>query len=248
MEKTTKIKFKNYMSYNRNWVDWIWFIFFASAAIITPFILQATTWYVIDTAGIISMVSAAVGFLGGLLLLQRNKWHAAVGIPANALLGVVLWMTGGYAVAVINWSISPMIHLYGVWKWNKAKKGGHTIEAKQMTLYKGLAASLGLATLFGVLGVFLVFVPGSTAPTYVRILDAALGTMFLAAMILASLMYKEQYWAWLLIDIISIIYFSLIIAGVGYGGIQYWAIPTMVLFIGYFLSSIWGHYKWREIR
>lgn len=239
-------KIKRYLKKDKNYIDIIWFILFSSAAIFVPLCLWWADLMWMNTTTIISMVSSSIGFLGGLLLLQRNKFHVMIGIPGNALLGVVLWMNGVYAVAIINWTIAPLVHLWGAWKWQQASKKGIYIESRELGFKKGFSLAVMSTIIFGAIGSILVYTPGGDPTSYVSWMDAATGVMFLAAMILSALMYKEQYWAWLTINIFCVAYFSLIIPGIGFGNeIQYWAIPTMVLFGGYFFSSIWGHYKWR---
>lgn len=241
-------KIANYLKKDKNWVDMIWFTLFSITSIITPLILSKIGVALITTSTIISMISTPIGFLGALLLLQRNKWHVIAGLPGNALLGVVLWLNGIYAVAIINWTISPIVHLWGAWKWNKVSKKSTYIEARQMDLWKGLMLVIGLITIFGAIGSLLIFTPLPEVPIYVNLGDAATGTMYLAAMILGGLMFKEQYWAWLFINVLVVLYFIPMSMGIGMGGeFQMWTIPTLILFVGYFISSIWGQYKWRKI-
>lgn len=202
-----------------------------------------------DTSVIISIVSTFVGFFGTVLLLQKNRLHAIFAIIGNILLGFVFWLNGIYAVSIINWTITPLIHIWGMYKWWKESDGSINIEGKHLGLARGLSMATMLIIIFGAIGSTLVFAPGGDPSSYISWLDAAIGAMYIGAIIMSVLMYKEQYWAWLMIDITSIIFFSLIFSGIGnYGEIQHWAIPTLTLYVGYIFSSIWGHYKWRKKR
>jgi nicotinamide riboside transporter PnuC len=69
--------------------------------------------------------------------------------------------------------------------------------------------------------------------------------IYLGAILLGVFMYSEQYWLWLLIDVVSIVYIALQIGGVGIGYSALYLVPTFVLVIGYGFTSVWGHFKWK---
>lgn len=238
-----------YLNNNKNWVDWVWFFIFTLVGLVVP----VTMWYLgfttMDDSIIISMISTVVGFFGTIFLLQRNRIHVIFSVTGNALLGVVFWMNGIYAVALINWTITPILHAWGAYKWWKESNGEVIIEAKHLGFAKGMTMAFMLVATFGAIGSTLTFAPGGDPASYISWLDAAIGSMYIGAILMSVFMYKEQYWAWLIIDITSIIFFSLLVSGVGNSGkIQFWAVPTLALYGGYISSSVWGHYKWRKIK
>lgn len=100
-------------------------------------------------------------------------------------------MNGIYSVALINWTITPALHLWGSYKWWKESQGEIIIESKHLGIFKGFTTSFILLVIFGTIGSTLVFVPGGDPTSYISWMDAAIGTMYIGAIILSSLMYRE---------------------------------------------------------
>lgn len=224
-----------------NYVDIIWFSVSVILSITIPFVVGQN----IDFRTPISIISTVLGLLGSLLLLFKNKFHVIPGIIGNAMLGVVLWYSDVYAAAIINWTVAPLIHIFGAYNWWREEKGVVTIKPKSLNLKKAIIAIFIFIVLSLGIGFALTYAPNSNEVLWVSWVDSTITVLFLFAMLMMAFKYKEQYWVWLVINIAGIIFFALQLGLQPNGYFPTHLIPTLILFSSYLFSSIWGFYRWK---
>ncbi len=250
---TTTGKIKKFMTHDFQWVDLTWLIFFIVASVIAPYALLWTgnSWtggeiWITDPTALtwFSITSSVIGLTGAYFMLRKNKWAGPIGAVGEAMLGVIYWINGLYAMGVVNMVIAPMIHIWMFISWHRAAKGGSNIEPKHLTTDKTIKIISAMTVASVALGSVLVFTPGGDPSSYISWMDSIVTIIYIGAILLGVFMYKEQYWMWLLMDVISIIYVALQVFGVGIDYNALYMVPTFVLILGYGFTSVWGHFKW----
>lgn len=147
------------------------------------------------------------GFVTGIicvwLTVRKNIWNFPIGILNSALLGLLFFHSRLFADAGLQ-MVFIILSLMGWWQWLQARRGENqkendelivqTLSPTQRIMAFGLTALLMLVLYQG-----LIWVKGD-----VPFFDAAITAMSIAAQVLLNKRYIENWWLWLVVDVISI--------------------------------------------
>ena len=187
---------------------------------------DAEWWYraldlIVSVCGVISVVLCAKG------KISQYYW----GIINVSGYVVLAYMSSFYGEMIENVLFYIPANIIGLIMWKKhMDKKNDTVETKRMSPWMFVWVSLlcvALTLCFG----WLLSLIGNTAP----FLDSATNVLSAAGSILMIARYREQWWLWIIINIISVVMW--VIAGS----------PTMVAMWGlYLVNSVYGLIVWSK--
>lgn len=196
-------------------------------------IIQVITYCLMPATGWLSLVSGLMGICSVCLCAQGNIWYFLFGFGQVLTYTYLSWQQHFYAeVAMNGYYLVTMV--YGVWVWLRRLKADdtQTITPRSMAprvfaLMVGAVLILSAAT-----GYLLAHYTDDTQPY----LDALTTVPALVAQVLMVTAYREQWYLWLAIDMVSVVLW--INAGDGCMVAQYafWCI-----------NCLYGYLRWKHL-
>ncbi len=146
-----------------------------------------------------------LGFVSGVwcvwLTMRKSIWNFPIGMANSALLGLLFFHSRLFADAGLQ-VMFIVLALLGWYQWSQSKQENHvasqimtrTLSTRQRWLTLG-AVGVGVVILYALL----TWLKGS-----VPIFDAGITALSVAAQILLNKRYLENWWVWIVTDVISI--------------------------------------------
>lgn len=133
------------------------------------------------------------------LVARRNIWNYAFGIAGVAIYGVVFFRAKLYSDTLLQ-VFFLIVQFYGLWQWRRSQRdaGEVVVERLTMTARLGWAAGIVLAILGW--GWLMHRFTDASFPWW----DASVAMISVAAQYLMSARKLENWWLWILANIVSI--------------------------------------------
>ena len=245
---------------------WVVLFLIALTASTLAFSITGTDWDKSESIILnwgISPISAITGVLCVVLCAKGHISNYLWGIVNAVTYGYVAWKSGYYGDWLLNWFffVPTQFFILFYWRNNLRTKETGIVRMKKMTLLQIVSLiAVSLIALVG-FGFFLQSVDNwftkdmKRNVSIYKALDQAfhipyLGPMFdsftevlqIVAQILLIKRYAEQWPLWFAVNVVSIIMWVSVI-WVDHTSIP-WALPTLIMWIAFFINSIYGHVIW----
>jgi nicotinamide mononucleotide transporter len=177
----------------------------------------------------IEIIAAAFGVANIVLLTRRSIWNYPFALLSVGLYGFVFFEAKLYSDTLLQ-IFFFLINLYGWAMWMRARGDDGAVVARSMTppMRIGWIAGSLVTTLLW--GYAMTFTDASLPWT-----DAGVAMFSIAAQILLSRRYWENWVLWIGVDIVSI-------ANYGIKGLHI----TVLLYAVFLVTAVWGLISWRR--
>lgn len=185
---------------------------------------------------IISIIAGFTGVLGTMLAAKKSTWNYLWGIIHIVLYGTVSLASGVYGDFVLNIFYFLPLNIYAVFVWRGMSDKNGIVKPKKLS--KKYAVITFVSTMVGWVSFALILTAfGDVAPW----LDSFSTVFSVVGMILMMKAYKEQYYIWTAVNIISVLMW---IVSLSLGNSA--AIPMIIMWSCYVLNGLWGLYNWSK--
>ena len=179
----------------------------------------------------IEAIAAGLGLLNILLIVRLSIWNYPFALAMVSLYAVIFWEAKLYSDAGLQ-VFFFVINLYGWWAWNRNRAKAGTIVVERLS-GRALAGwvLLSLASLAG-WGWLMASHTDATHPYW----DASVAMLSVAAQILMTRRYLENWWWWIAVNAISI---------------PLYIVKQLHLTAGlyglFLILALWGLIEWRRV-
>ena len=221
--KSLKNQFKNWTK-----VDYAWLL-------IANLTILSLSLYWGD--GIIPIVSALTGVTCVIFVSKGMMLNYPVGIINVVLYAYLAYQSKLYGDFMLNAFYYLPMQFIGMYMWKKAgdKEESGTIKSKALTYVQRW--KLGVISLISI-GVYALIlkVLGGNIP----LIDATSTVLSVIAMILMVRQYLEQWYVWIVVNVVSIIMWAI---SLSQGSGNY---ATILMWIVFLVNSLYGLYNWKK--
>lgn len=147
----------------------------------------------------IELIASLLGIINIVLIIRRSVWNYPFGIVMVALFGWVVWQQKLYSDAALQ-IFFIIVQLYGWWSWSRNQSDEGEIIVKRLSrpqIWMWLTASVAAAALWGA---FLLRYTDASLPY----LDSPIAMFSVAAQILMTRRYIDNWHWWIAVNLISI--------------------------------------------
>lgn len=182
--------------------------------------------------GGLEIIAVVLGLINVTLVVLRNIWNYPVALVMVSLYAVIFYQTNLYSDALLQIFFFVM-NIYGWWYWarGKAETGDIRVELLSNRARLGGAAWL-VALTFG-----WGWLMDNRTDAHFPYWDGAIAMTSVAAQILMSRRFLENWVLWILVDVLAV-------------GL-YWVKDlklTSALYVVFLALSIWGFEEWMRVR
>lgn len=188
-----------------------------------------------DTA--ISMVCAVTGIVSVIFASKQMTSNYVVGLINVVLYAYLSYEAKLYGDFQLNAFFYVPMQFIGYYMWNKAKNKSidHIVEAKRLTGEQAIFIAVGTIATILVYAKILDMLKGN-----ITLIDSASTVLSVVAMILMVKQYTEQWYMWVLVNIVSIIMWAVSLSqGTG-------DLATLLMWCVFLINSIFGLVNWRK--
>lgn len=209
-------------------IDFIWIII-ANAIILGLGIRNGDS--------LISLICAVTGVTSVIFCSKQMLANYVVGFINVALYAWLSYDAKLYGDAMLNALYYIPMQFIGYYMWNKAKHQSESnkVEVKKLTLMQIIKIALGTIITILIYSEVLKMLKGN-----ITLIDSASTILSIVAMILMVKQYTEQWYMWVLVNIVSIIMWVVSLSqGVG-------DLATLLMWVIYLFNSLFGLYNWKR--
>lgn len=187
--------------------------------------------------GPIALISAITGVTCVIFVSKQMIANYYVGAINVALYAFLSYESKLYGDALLNAFYYFPMQFIGIYMWKKAKDNSqeHEVESKALT-----AKQRFILTLFSVIAIYLFSLVLDKIGGHVPLFDSASTVLSIIAMYLMVKQYLEQWYLWVIVNIISITMWAI---SLSQGSGDY---ATLLMWVIYLLNSLYGLYHWRK--
>lgn len=191
----------------------------------------------------IGFIATITGMLANILVAKGKISTYLFGAIGVATYGYVAFGYGLYGEAMLNWGFYFSANIIGFFMWNKNKKQaeeklfGEDVPVKKLTK-KGW---LVVVALFIIGSITYAFILTTLNAQQVR-LDSMAVVLSIIAQVLMLMRYVEQWYLWVLVNILSIGLW--VVTLVQSGGNDY---VMIIMWVSYLVNSIYGLINWIKL-
>ena len=213
-------------------VEYVWLIS-ASAAIIAISMIMGSS--------MLEIVSALTGVIGAILVAKAKISSYVWGVIATATYAWIAFQYQLYGEAILYTILFLPMQFIGYYVWIKAAKKERSAEIvdvkrRLLTGRQRLYVGAGTIAVIAAYAVFIGLLRGATPG-----LDSATAILSVLATFLMVLRYGEQWIAWIAVNIVAIIMWTIMVI---HHEDQGWAVLAM--WVLYLLNAVYGWIKWRK--
>lgn len=190
---------------------------------------------------IISIISALANVVCVILVAQGKLSNYIWGIVGVITYAYLAYTWGYYGETMLNMAYYLPMQFIGFYLWNKNIGNIDHTTSKTVVIndISSMTKSIGLILVpicVGVLSYVLFLLGGKLV-----ILDATTTVLSVVAMILMAMRLKEQWYLWIVVNIVSIyMWFDAFMNGNSDG------IATLLMWSVFLLNAVYGLYKWTK--
>lgn len=214
----------------------------------------------------VSPLSAITGLICVVLAARGSIWTYAWGIVNCVSYGFLAYHCGYYGDMILNvFYFLPFQFIgFAMWKRHLRKKDESIVIAKRMNIKQIAFTLIAGVVCAGVFGMILSGVDNwfTTAMarnvsiyTYIdnvfhipylgAMFDSSTEVLQIVAQILMVLAFTEQWIAWIITDVITVImWFAVCMSD---PTTIPWALPTLIMWIAYLVNAVYGMINWRNM-
>jgi nicotinamide mononucleotide transporter len=190
---------------------------------------------------VISIISALANVVCVILVAQgklSNYVWGTVGVVTYAYLAYT-W--GYFGETFLNAFYYIPMQFVGFYLWNKnqeddSKTTSSSVVIRELSKIKKIIGVISIPVIIAIGAGILYLIGGKLV-----ILDATTTVLSILAMVLMAMRMKEQWYLWIIVNMVSIyMWLSAYLLGNPDG------IATLLMWIVFLLNSFYGLYKWRE--
>lgn len=161
-----------------------------------------TIEYMKSWIGILEIFSVLTSYVCTILFGWQLRHAYTTGVITTAAYSLLFWLTGSYSLALFNLYLVFSL-AYGWWYWGPDKNAAHVtrVTSSELPIY----ITIGVLV-FGLLLGINWAIDGSTLFT-LNYVDVSLAVMSGIAQLLLDRKKLENWWIWIVINLISIPYF-----------------------------------------
>lgn len=182
------------------------------------------------------MVSSATGIVCVVLAAKGKISNYVWGLINVVLYGYIAYQTKYYGDAMLNFIYYFPMQFYGFYLWKKLSNNDtSTFKFKRMSWKQrgGLVAlSCGLIALYSLILKEL----GGNLP----LVDSTSTVLSVISMFLMAKGYLEQWAGWIVVNIVSIIMWTVVFMQGGE------SVSTLIMWSVYLINALYGFYKWNR--
>lgn len=178
----------------------------------------------------VEFIASLFGVANIFLIVRRSVWNFPAALMMVTLTGVVLWDAKLYSDAGLQ-AFFFVVNILGwvLWARNKGEEGEIIVE--RLSTFGRLGwITLAMAATYG-WGLFMALNTDATNPWW----DASVAMLSVAAQILMTRRYIDNWHWWIVVNIVSI--------GLYWQKELYWFTGLYVIFLG---MAVWGLVEWRR--
>lgn len=246
----------------------IWFSLFTVIiiAVSVYFSLSGTKWgdaRSVILNWIISPVSALAGIITVILCAKGNINNYLFGIVNAAAYGAIAWVSGYYGDWILNWFffVPTQVLIFFGWRKHMRQDDPSVVKMKRLSAVQfamlggiGLIALIIFGFVLSAVDHWFVNYMKRSATIYGNITKAfgiaLLGPLFdsatevfqIFAQILCIRRQAEQWLFWIATNVITVIMWIAVVV-TDHASLP-WALPTLVMWVAFFMNSIYGASVW----
>lgn len=180
-----------------------------------------------------SIIMALTGITANLLVAKGKILNYPLGIINVIMYGYVAFKSALYGDFTLNIFFYLPMNIIGWILWKKKSNDNSTVESKKLTTKQFLIVLIGTIILWIGYGFVLKF-QNDPLP----FIDSASTVLSVVSMILMVKCYREQWFGWIIVNVVSILMWYISIKN-GSGDLT-----TLFMWIIYLLNSIYGCVMW----
>lgn len=176
----------------------------------------------------LEIIAVALGLINVTLVVLRNIWNFPVALVMVSLYAVIFYDAKLYSDALLQ-IFFFVVNIYGWWYWARGKAAEGEVRVEVLSPWSRGLLIAGLALAIGFWGWIMNRYTDAHFPWW----DAAIAMMSVAAQILLSRRYVENWALWIAVDVLAV-------------GL-YWVKAlqlTSALYVVFLALSIWGQEEW----
>lgn len=182
--------------------------------------------------GGLEIIAVVLGLINVTLVVLRNIWNYPVALVMVSLYAVIFYQTNLYSDALLQIFFFVM-NIYGWWYWARGKAETGDIRVELLSN----RARLGWAVWLVALTIGWGWLMDNRTDAHFPYWDGAIAMTSVAAQILMSRRFLENWVLWILVDVLAV-------------GL-YWVKDlklTSALYVVFLALSIWGFEEWMRVR
>jgi nicotinamide mononucleotide transporter len=182
--------------------------------------------------GGLEIIAEILGVINVTLVVLRNIWNYPVALVMVSLYAVIFYETNLYSDALLQ-IFFFVVNIYGWWYWSRGKAETGDIRVELLSNRARLGWLVGLV----VLTIGWGWLMDTRTEAHFPYWDGAIAMTSVAAQILMSRRFLENWVLWVLVDVLAV-------------GL-YWVKDlklTSALYVVFLALSIWGFEEWMRVR
>jgi nicotinamide mononucleotide transporter len=179
----------------------------------------------------LEILATVFGLINIILIVRRSVWNYPFAIGMVSLYARIFWDAKLYSDAGLQ-VFFVVVNVYGWWAWSRSKAEAGEIEVTQLTPSGRILWGAGAIVAAALWGLFMSRHTDASSPYW----DAAVAMFSVAAQILMTRRYIENWHGWIIVNLLSI----------GLYGVK-GLMLTMGLYVLFLLLAIWGLIEWRRV-
>lgn len=182
--------------------------------------------------GTIEVIAVILGLANVTLVVLRSIWNYPFALVMVALYAVIFHDAKLYSDALLQLFFF-VVNIYGWWYWARGQAESGEIRVESLSWSARLSWLAGIVVLIGLWG----WLMDTRTDAHFPYWDGAIAMMSVAAQILMSRRYLENWILWIAVDILAV-------------GL-YWVKDlrlTSALYVVFLALSIWGLEEWMRVR
>lgn len=144
-------------------------------------------------------VAALLILINVWLVARRNIWNYAFGIAGVAIYGVVFFRAKLYSDTLLQ-IFFLVVQFYGLWQWRRSQRDAGEVVVERLTMSARLGWAAGIVLAISGWGWLMHRFTDASFPWW----DASVAMISVAAQYLMSVRKLENWWLWILANLVSI--------------------------------------------
>ncbi len=178
----------------------------------------------------LELLASAFGLINIILIVRRSVWNYPFAIVMVSLYARIFWDAKLYSDAGLQ-VFFLFVNIYGWWAWSRNRADAGEIEIEYLTPKERVFWVTGSLLATALWGLFMSQNTDASFPYW----DAAVAMLSVAAQILMTRRYIENWHGWILVNLLSI----------GLYGLK-GLVLTMGLYGLFLILAVWGLIEWRR--
>ncbi len=220
----------------KNWLKnefWVGYNLFEKLFLVSMLLLQIVVYFIVPDT-VIGIISGIAGVISVVLCAKGKISFYFIGFVQTISYLYLAWSNAFYGEVIENvFYLVTMVWGIFLWKKNMQKNedGTSDVKAKKFNWWKWLISVVLTIIATVIMGYFLDSVGSNQA-----YLDAATNVMAIFAQLLMIWRYREQWFWWVVIDVICIIMWF---------NVGNWSMVAM--YIAWTINALYGWYNWSKL-